>query len=93
MGQDTRAIIDAIHSGDLAKAEYENFPRCLDVCAVHGFGRVMLEDPVSTKAWVLMLDLWRVAVAAGVLQLFVAGNSHVHMQRPSMSTSKCPEEL
>lgn len=25
--KDTRAIIDAIHSGDLAKAEYENFPR------------------------------------------------------------------
>ena len=25
--QDTRAIIDAIHSGDLAKASYENFPR------------------------------------------------------------------
>eukprot|EP00930_Biecheleria_cincta_P013976 TRINITY_DN1220_c0_g1_i4.p1 TRINITY_DN1220_c0_g1~~TRINITY_DN1220_c0_g1_i4.p1 ORF type:complete len:620 (+),score=117.57 TRINITY_DN1220_c0_g1_i4:82-1860(+) len=25
--KDTRAIIDAIHSGELAKAEYENFPR------------------------------------------------------------------
>eukprot|EP00913_Durusdinium_trenchii_P024626 g23118.t1 len=25
--KDTRAIIDAIHSGDLAKVEYENFPR------------------------------------------------------------------
>ena len=25
--KDTRAIIDAIHSGDLAKADYENFPR------------------------------------------------------------------
>jgi len=25
--KDTRAIIDAIHTGDLAKAEYENFPR------------------------------------------------------------------
>lgn len=24
---DTRAIIDAIHSGELAKAEYVNFPR------------------------------------------------------------------
>ena len=25
--KDTRAIIDATHSGDLAKADYENFPR------------------------------------------------------------------